>query len=290
MLLTGASDRTVGRRNIGAFLIQNEHDARVTQFGFFACGTTSFFHDIGSFVVVIAVNGFESLPQTRIVDIVEYVVCVFGRTATLEVHTADVLTALHITTCEIRELRVEVVVRTVAVTTRRRTFVVRNGHQNLFRFFGSAVRSRPVSVKIVIVCFERTVGHYLVAELDSQIEVGFFRVFAVPVGATLALTIEQGFGVEVSGRVLRPCVVYPIVVGRDQFVGMFEVIDDLVEYLFLRCPLVVAFHLTAYYLGRFGLQNDAAVLSEQTQIVVTAQEISLAQSTIVDRCRHYVLA
>ena len=102
-------------------LVENEHDSVVAEswnLGFVlqTVGRNNLCL-VGLCGAVKSEDSLEGLPHTSIVHVVEGCVGIFRRAATLEVHTADVLTTLNPTAGEVGELWDEVVVGAVSETS-----------------------------------------------------------------------------------------------------------------------------------------------------------------------------
>ena len=97
--LATTSEGTVGSLVLKAWvilLVEDKHDTDITEFWSLIFGHTHSLHSVREFlIVVVAIDGLECLPHTRVVHIVEDGVCILCRTAALEVHTTDILSSLY---------------------------------------------------------------------------------------------------------------------------------------------------------------------------------------------------
>ena len=261
-------------------LVENEDDTLVAKVGHLSVGNAiGGFHAFSILCdIVQSIDGLEGLPHTGIVHVVEDGVGVLRGTAALEVHATDILAALYPCSGEVGELRVEVVVGTVAETALGGTVVVVLGsHQNFAKSFVLAVNTSPAGIEVPVVGCQRAGSDNLVAKGDDTGQVLLLVVTAVPFAATLALPEEQGLGEEVGGGIACPCAVAAPFVFWKHLVGLLKVADYLIEGLLFGSTLVVFPHITV---GRSGLQHHAAILGEQAVVVIAAEEVGLAKGFV----------
>ena len=75
-------------------LIQQEENSLIAK-----CGRIFSFNIIGRcYVIANTINRFKGFPHTRIIHIIKHSISIFCRTATLELHVADILTTGNIAT------------------------------------------------------------------------------------------------------------------------------------------------------------------------------------------------
>ena len=249
--------------------VENHHDARVAEL-----------HARSPLVshVVDSKDSLESLPETGIIHMVVDGVSVFRRTAALEVHVANPISATHPSVGEVGELRAEVVVCAVAEASDGGTGVVESSfHQDFVLLLSGAIHTIPVSIEVAVVWRQLPCADGIVASLYCLSQVSILGG-AVEVVATLRSTEEQGFCEEVGGSSLSPCDAFAVgeVFALEQVVCLAQVVNHLVPAVLLRSSCEVAHHTG----GRSELQCHAAILSRQAVVVVSSEEIGMSQTAV----------
>ena len=228
--------------------------------------------------IIQTIDRLEGLPHTGIVHVVEHRVGVLRRTATLEVHTTNILTTLYPASGEVGELRIEVVIGTVSETSLSGlVLIMLSGHQDLREPLVGTVNTRPLGIEIPVIGSQRACGNHLVTERDHTVQVCTLVILGSPGSATLRLTVQQSLSQEVGGGVLGPCAVSTPFLRWQHLVGFLELGDDKVQRFLLRCTGKVLFDVTV---SGLGLECHTTILCEQTVVIVSTQEVSLTESLV----------
>ena len=155
--------------------------------------------------------------------------------------------------------------------------IMLSSHQDFIKTLVGAVNTSPLCIEIPVVGSQWAGSYHFVTERNHAIEIGILLVLGSPGSTTLRLTVKQSLCQEMSSRVLCPGSVTTPFLGRQQIIGSLKIFNYQIQSFLLSGTCVVLFDCSV---GRFSLQSHSTILTEQTVVIVSTQEVSLTKSLV----------